>query len=163
MEWVLTEERDAYRILEVSRQSSTLVVRAAYWRLARLYHPDGSTPDVVRMTAVNAAYEEIERERRMSGRETPAPVATGPGQGTGASPQPPASEPGQPPQGSLLHRMRQAEDGESSILDFGEYAGRRIVDVAKLDPRYLRWLARQVSGVRYRAEIERVIGRDWEI
>jgi len=162
MEDVLPEERDAYRVLEVSRQSSTLVVRAAYWRLARLYHPDGSAPDMVRMTEVNAAYEEIERERRMTGREAPAPVATGPGPASGATSRA-APEPGQPPEGSLLHRMRQAEEGESSVLDFGEYAGRRIADVAKVDPRYLRWLARQVSGVRYRAEIEKVIGRDWEI
>jgi len=163
MEGALTEQRDAYQVLEVSRSASTLVVRAAYWRLARRYHPDGSAPDVVRMTEVNAAYEEIERQRRLTGREAPAPVATGPGQGSGTASSAQPTEPGQPPQGSLLHRMRQAEDGESATLEFGEYAGRRIVDIAKVDPRYLRWLARQVSGVRYRAEIERVIGRDWEI
>jgi len=163
MEGALTEQRDAYQVLEVSRSASTLVVRAAYWRLARRYHPDGTAPDVVRMTEVNAAYEEIERQRRLTGREAPAPVATGPGQGPGFASSDAATQAGQPPQGSLLHRMRQAEDGESAMLDFGEYAGRRIADVAKVDPRYLRWLARQVSGVRYRAEIERVIGRDWDM
>jgi len=163
MEVVLTQERDAYQVLEVTRQSSTLVVRAAYWRLARMYHPDGTTPDVIRMAEVNAAYEEIERERHLTGREAPAPVATGPGGDPPANAARPQSEPGQPPRGSLLDRMRQAEHGESPVLDFGEYAGRRIADIAKIDPRYLRWLARQVSGVRYRAEIDRVIGRDWEI
>ena len=160
----MPDQRDAYTVLEVSRAASTLVVRAAYWKLARRYHPDGSAPDVVRMTEVNAAYEEIERERRLTGREAPAPVPTGPGQSTGAgATSTPSPERGEPPAGSLLHRMRRAEQGESAVLDFGEYAGRRIADVAKVDPRYLRWLARQVSGVRYRTEIERVIGRDWEI
>lgn len=151
----VTEPRDAYQVLEVGRHASTLVVRAAYWRLARQFHPDGSTPDVVRMTEVNAAYEAIERERGLSGREAPDPVATGPG--LSAAP----TQAG-PPEGSLLHRMREAEHGDSPVVDFGQYAGWRIADIAKQDPRYLRWLSRQVSGVRYRAEIERVLGRDWE-
>ena len=159
----MSEALDAYEVLEVGRGASTLVVRAAYWKLARRFHPDGTEPDVVRMAEVNAAYEEIERERAVTGREAPVPVATGPGQSPAASGATATSPPpGQPPAGSLLDRMRQAEQGESALLDFGEYAGRRIADVAKVDPRYLRWLARQVSGVRYRAEIERVIGRDWE-
>ena len=154
----MTEQRDAYQVLDVSPQSSLLVVRAAYWRLARRYHPDGSAPDVVRMTEVNGAYESIERERRLTGRAEPAPVATGPGRAASSN-----EPPGGPPEGSLLHRMRAAENGESPIVDFGQYAGWRIADIAKQDPRYLRWLSRQVSGVRYRVEIERVLGRDWEV
>jgi curved DNA-binding protein CbpA len=152
----LTEPRDAYQVLEVSRHASTLVVRAAYWRLARQFHPDGTTPDVVRMTEVNAAYEAIERERQPTGRAAPDPVAAGP------SPSASATHAGGPPQGSLLHRMREAEHGESPMLDFGQYTGWRIAEIAKQDPRYLRWLSRQVSGVRYRGEIDRVLGRDRE-
>jgi hypothetical protein len=44
-------------------------------------------------------------------------------------------------------------------LDFGHYAGRSIEELAELDPDYLRWLARHPSGARFRAEIERVLGR----
>jgi uncharacterized protein (DUF3820 family) len=42
-------------------------------------------------------------------------------------------------------------------LDFGHHAGRTIAELADLDPDYLRWLARHPSGVRYRAEIARVM------
>jgi broad specificity phosphatase PhoE len=52
-------------------------------------------------------------------------------------------------------------------LDFGHHAGRSIEELADLDPDYLRWLQRHPSGVRYRAEINRVLGvvprsTDWE-
>ena len=46
---------------------------------------------------------------------------------------------------------------DATRLDFGHHAGRTIADLAALDPDYLRWLARHPSGVRYRAEIARVL------
>jgi broad specificity phosphatase PhoE len=57
---------------------------------------------------------------------------------------------------------------DSSTLDFGHHAGRTIAELAEGDPDYLRWLARHPSGVRYRAEITRVLASavpragDWE-
>ena len=143
----MADEPDAYQILGVSPQSSLRVARAAYWRLARRFHPDGTTPDHARMTQINAAYEAIERER-IGGGDGPAPGAAG----LDAAP-----IVGGPP-GSLLRRMRDAKDADSSVVDFGQYAGWRIADIARQDPRYLRWLSRQASGIRYRAEIERTLG-----
>lgn len=46
---------------------------------------------------------------------------------------------------------------DSTTLDFGHHAGRTIAELAETDPDYLRWLARHPSGVRYRAEINRVL------
>lgn len=46
---------------------------------------------------------------------------------------------------------------DASRLDFGHHAGRTIAELAQIDPEYLRWLARHPSGVRYRAEIKRVL------
>lgn len=46
---------------------------------------------------------------------------------------------------------------DASRLDFGHHAGRTIQELADVDPDYLRWLARHPSGVRYRAEIARVL------
>ena len=43
-------------------------------------------------------------------------------------------------------------------LDFGHYAGMTIEELGRVDPDYLRWLERHSSGVRYRAEIHRVLG-----
>jgi len=43
-------------------------------------------------------------------------------------------------------------------LDFGHYAGHSIEELAEIDPDYLQWLQRHPSGVRYRNEIQRVLG-----
>lgn len=58
----------------------------------------------------------------------------------------PGQDPGPPP------------SFDASRLDFGHYAGRTLEELASLDPDYLRWLERHPSGVRYRAEIHRVLG-----
>ena len=50
-----------------------------------------------------------------------------------------------------------ASSFDASRLDFGHHAGRTIEELAAMDPDYLRWLARHPSGVRYRAEIARVL------
>lgn len=61
-----------------------------------------------------------------------------------------------------------ASSFDSTRLDFGHHSGRTIEELAALDPDYLRWLARHPSGVRYRAEIARVMASavprasDWE-
>jgi hypothetical protein len=47
---------------------------------------------------------------------------------------------------------------DPTVLAFGHYAGRSIEELAQADPDYLRWLERHPSGVRYRAEIRRVLG-----
>lgn len=43
-------------------------------------------------------------------------------------------------------------------IDFGHYAGHTVEELAEVDPDYLRWLERHPSGMRYRAEISRVLG-----
>jgi uncharacterized protein (DUF3820 family) len=50
-----------------------------------------------------------------------------------------------------------ASSFDATRLDFGHHAGRTIVELASEDPDYLRWLARHPSGIRYRAEIARVM------
>ena len=57
---------------------------------------------------------------------------------------------------------------DATRLDFGHHAGRTIAELAAEDPDYLRWLARHPSGIRYRAEIARVMASavpnasDWQ-
>ena len=46
---------------------------------------------------------------------------------------------------------------DATRIDFGHHAGRTIAELAEIDPDYLHWLARHPSGVRYRAEIARVL------
>ena len=77
-----------------------------------------------------------------------------------AAPISPAPDPGR---GSLLGRILAAKRIDTPALDFGEYAGWRIAEVAERDPRYLRWLSRHSSGVRFRSIIEQVLGPDPEL
>ena len=51
-----------------------------------------------------------------------------------------------------------ASSFDPRVLDFGHYAGRSVVEIARSDPDYLHWLARHPSGIRYRAEISRALG-----
>jgi hypothetical protein len=159
-------EREPHVVLGVSRFAAWADVRSAYRQLARRYHPDGTGPDPLRMSEVNAAYEALERRRRAVDGTAP-PVAVGPGwdgPGSGMTAGPAiagaarAQPPSGPPRGSLLWRVRHARHGESPMLDFGQYSGWRISEVADHDPRYLVWLSRHSSGVRFRRAIEEVLG-----
>lgn len=57
---------------------------------------------------------------------------------------------------------------DATRIDFGHHAGRTLAELADEDPDYLRWLARHPSGIRYRAEIARVMASavpnasDWQ-
>jgi hypothetical protein len=141
--------RDPHEVLSVRPGADWKSIRLAYLALARRYHPDGSSPDGPRMAEINAAYETLER--------TYGTVVAG-GDQPPASPPQPEPTPGGPARGSLLWRMQTTRDDESPVLDFGPYAGKRIAEIARLDPRYLRWLGRQSSGIPYRRAIEAVIG-----
>lgn len=161
---------DPYAVLGVRRGLPWTEVRAAYWAMARRFHPDGTEPDSVRMAEINAAYEAVECERRLRLQATPRP----PRQPAGPTftPTPPAAAPaseghgatlGSPAPGSLLWRIRAARHVETPIIDFGEYAGWHISDIAQHDPRYLRWLSRHSTGIRYRKIIEDLLGPDPDI
>lgn len=155
----VVSERDAFEILGVRRSDSWAEIRAAYRALARRYHADGTSPNRDRMVEINTAYAQLEREcldARRAGMAQPplSPgVPVGPGQPIRAT----------PPSGSLLGRMAAARHVDTPVVDFGQYAGWRIAEIADHDPRYLRWLSRHSSGHRYRAAIAAVLGPDPEI
>ena len=155
-------ERDAYEVLEVSRFASWPELRAAYRTLARRFHPDGTSPHTRRMVEINAAYACLEQVRQAAGEATSAGVPVGPGRwdGGGSSVPPPPSPAGT---GSLLDRVKTAARIDTPMVDFGQYAGWRIAEIAECDPRYLRWLSRHSSGLRFQAAIEQVLGSDPEI
>jgi DnaJ-like protein len=147
-------EREPHEVLGVARSAPWQDVRAAYRTLARRYHPDGTAPDARRMAAANEAYEALEHARRASTGEKQPLVPMGPG--APAHVRPPVQS--RPAAGSLLGRIQAAQRIDTPVLDFGTYAGLRIAEVAERDPRYLLWLSRHSSGVRFRRAIALVLG-----
>ena len=145
-------ERDAHEVLGVTRGANWPAVRSAYRSLARRFHPDGAVPDCERMAEINEAYERLERQRQMEAGPRPDHVPVGPGSSGSWAASAPAHT------GGLLNRMAAARHVDSPVIDFGQYVGWHIVDVAEHDPRYLLWLSRHSSGVRYRDAISRVLG-----
>jgi curved DNA-binding protein CbpA len=137
---------DPYKVLQVLANAEQEVLRAAFRALASKYHPDhdGSPRAARRMIEINEAYAlvrdpaararlDLARLRKYDYGATP----TGNGDAT----------PAPPPRAS----------GAGMQLDQGRYAGWLLRDVAAHDPDYLRWLSRHSSGLRYRAEIARLL------
>jgi curved DNA-binding protein CbpA len=68
---------DPYRILSVLRGATPTQVKAAHRRLAKRYHPDGSTGDEARFMAVQEAYQLLtdpRRRREWDRAHAPGPV-----------------------------------------------------------------------------------------
>lgn len=80
---------DPYRILGILRGADLGQVKAAHRRLAKCYHPDGSTGDDVRFLAVQAAYQLLSdpvARRDWDRRHAPGPM---PASRAGAKARPP--------------------------------------------------------------------------
>lgn len=155
---------DYYRILQVDPQAEPEIVTAAFRVLARRLHPDRDLTGVheVRMAEINRAYAVLRdpAKRKQYDAERTLLQPMGPGIGTD----------GPPRGGGLAARWNGSGQDETSVqagqessetrLDFGRYAGLTLREISAQDGDYLRWLARHSSGLRYRAEIERILGRD---
>lgn len=77
---------------------------------------------------------------------------------------PPTTAPPQPSGTfSRSRAARTAEAAASAQLDFGRYTGWTLRDLARHDPDYLRWLSRHSSGIRFRAEILRLLPEDHDL
>jgi curved DNA-binding protein CbpA len=151
------ETRDPYEILQVHTKAVPEVVEAAYRALARLQHPDrnGEAGADAAMADLNWAYD-ILREPALrtayDGRHVPIAVE-----------EPPA----EPVSATLSQRVavaaeaameRDATNGANTVLDFGRYAGMTLRQIARVEPGYLEWLRRHSSGLRYRHQIDEVLG-----
>lgn len=152
----MRSEIDAYGVLRVDAAADDATIRDSYRRLARLYHPDGVAPNAGRMTELNQAYDQVKTPERRArydfGRRRW--VAVGPGAAT----RPPTS----PSERGPLARRRAAALNEPT-LDFGQYEGWSIAEIAEHDPNYLRWLSRHSAGVRFRGAIARYLPNEPEL
>lgn len=86
----MPEPFDAYKVLQVDSEAEDEVIRAAYRRLARKYHPDlaDGAEAASRMSAINAAWELIgDPAIRAAYDRSQATRAPGSATGAGGSPQ----------------------------------------------------------------------------
>lgn len=155
---------DHYRTLQVDPTADAEIITAAFRVLARRLHPDRDITGVeeYRMSELNRAYAVLRdpTKRRQYDAERTLMQPLGPGNGTEGAPR----------SGGLAARWNDKGAAETSVqadpeatetrLSFGRYAGMTLREIAAQDSEYLRWLSRHSSGLRYRAEIERILGRE---
>jgi curved DNA-binding protein CbpA len=167
----MSAERDAYAVLCVPSHATREEISRAYRALARRFHPDGASPNHGRMAEINRAYDQLKtpdaRVRYDADRR--GGVAVGPGRpASTTSPWPGTTPPTTSSRrgtGGLASRMaaRKAAGEDCTTIDFGRYAGWRLVDLARSDPDYLRWLSRHSSGIRYRDLIAQLLPADRDL
>jgi curved DNA-binding protein CbpA len=174
----MAPDRDVYTVLHLLPDAPQEVIVAAYRALARRYHPDGQSPQLNRMKELNLAYERVrtpqrraaydaERRRRLVPVGPGRPGANGhAGQASHSAATPAtaaasATRAGATTAGGVRppfgFRSGSAAADDSELLDFGQYAGWRISQIARHDPDYLRWLSRHSSGLRFLEEIRRAL------
>jgi curved DNA-binding protein CbpA len=152
--------RDPYEILQLRSTAVPEVIEAAYRALARLRHPDRThEPDEGgAMSDLNWAYAVLREPDLRASYD----VAQGPEQVSIEVTEAPASSP------SLYERVAEATEAaierdtanpSNVVLDFGRYAGMTLRQIARLDSSYLEWLRRHSSGLRYRHQIDHVLGK----
>lgn len=93
----MSEPLDAYKVLQVDPGAEHEVIKAAYRRLARKYHPDlaEGSEAAARMAAINAAWELIGEPAARVAYDQLRPTAT-PGSAAGAAGGPGSGDPARP-------------------------------------------------------------------
>ena len=166
---------DAYRVLQVDPAAEDEVIRAAYRRLARRYHPDLTSSDEAaeRMAAINAAWELIGKPAARAAYDRGRAASAAPSATGGHPPRPPDTvsrdwTSGRSTQGGGFDPSRRAPDGlgaagpppgrpSGSVLNFGRYSGWSLGEIARRDLEYIEWLDRMPIGRTYREEIDALL------
>ena len=47
---------NAYQVLEIAPSSDLSTIKAAYYQLSKIYHPDGSNPDLKQWHLIETSY-----------------------------------------------------------------------------------------------------------
>jgi curved DNA-binding protein CbpA len=149
--------RDPYEILQLHRKAVPEVIEAAYRALALLHHPDRSDDPEAEsaMADLNWAYAVLrEPDLRASYESTydQVPITVTPAPTNGATLSERVAE------AAEAAIERDSENPANAVLDFGRYAGMTLRQIARLEPSYLEWLRRHSSGIRYRSQIDHVLG-----
>jgi molecular chaperone DnaJ len=117
-----------YAVLGVEHDADTATIRRAYRALARRHHPDFGG-DTQEMVVLNDAWHVLrDPERRARYNQQ-------------------------------LHRPipRPRSDDGHTVMDWGQYEGWSLAEIAKIDTNYLLWLSRMPVGRPLQREIGQVL------
>jgi len=152
----MTEIRDPYETLGVTRAATRHQIRAAYLSRARTAHPDlvgGRGLDVMR--ALNDAWAILKDASRRSEYDAASGgVAIEPFT-SGAPPTTGDADPGRPFWNGAMGSPPGRPSGP--VLDSGIFAGWSIGEVARRDRGYLHWLRGRPEARQIRADIDRLL------
>lgn len=152
----MTEIRDPYDVLGVSRAAPRQQIRAAYVARARAAHPDlvgGRGLDVMR--ALNEAWSVLKDARRRSEYDAASGGITIEGSTAHGSAAGAAGDPGRPFWTGAMGTPPGRPQGP--VLGFGIFAGWSIGEVARRDRGYLHWLRDRPEARPIRDDIERLL------
>lgn len=174
---------DHYKVLQVDPDADLDVIKAAYRRLARKYHPDVATgaEAAERMAVINAAWQVLRDPRQRAAHDAARRSKLGDVGGVSFGRR---KNPGDSRVPAPQETSRNWTDGRSnvgggydqasmkdlsthaglptgrpsgSVLNFGRYAGWSLGQIARQELEYLEWLERVPIGRQYRAEIDAIL------
>lgn len=117
-----------YAVLGVEPDADTATIRRAYRALARRHHPDFGG-DTQQMVVINDAWHVLrDPERRARYNQ------------------------------QLRHAKPRRKPGDDhTVMDWGQYEGWSLAEIAKIDQNYLLWLSRMPVGRPLQREIGQVL------
>jgi curved DNA-binding protein CbpA len=153
----VSDSRDPYGVLGVSRHATLRQIRAAYLDRARRFHPDlVGQRGLDGMRALNEAWEVLKDARRRATYDA-ATAGAQPAGPTGARPIA-SDDPDRPFWTGAAGPPPGRPSG--SVLDFGIFAGWSVGEIARRDRGYLVWLLDRPEGRAVRDEVARLLDPD---
>lgn len=152
----MSEIRDPYQILGVSRAAARNQIRAAYVTRARAAHPDlvgGRGLDVMR--ALNEAWDILKDARRRSAYDAASGGVTIEAFATTAASPVGHGDPGRPFWTGAMGSPPGRPSGP--VLDYGIFAGWSIGEIARRDRGYLHWLRDRPEAKPIRQDVDRLL------
>ena len=116
-----------YAVLGVNPEADTATIRRAYRDLARRHHPDFGG-DVREMASINEAWHVLGNLERRAGYDR-----------------------------QLRRPPRHHWDDGHSVMDWGQYDGWSLAEIARVDDNYLLWLSRMPIGRHLQQEISELL------
>ena len=152
----MTEIRDPYEVLGVSRAAPRQQIRAAYLARARAAHPDlvgGRGLDLMR--TLNEAWSILKDARRRSAYDAASGAVTVEAYAANGSAVGADADSGKPFWTGAMGTPPGRPHGP--VLDFGIFAGWSIGEIARRDRGYLDWLRDRPEASQIRQDIDRLL------